>query len=58
MVGALALAFAVTGQKLLIIGLVAIFRAFERTSVPGDAHALGTFLVLIGALSWLAVPVR
>ena len=56
---ALALAFALTAQKLLIIiGLVAAFRALQRTSVPGDARALATFVALVGALSWLAIPVR
>ena len=58
-VAALALAFVFTAQKLLIIvGLVAVFRAFQRTAVPGDARALATFVGLVGALSWLSMPVR
>ena len=41
-VGALALAFVLTAQKLLIIvGLVAVFRAFQRTAVPGDTRDPG-----------------
>lgn len=58
-VAALALAYVFTAQKLLIIvGLVAVFRAFQRTTAPGDARALATFVALVGALSWLSLPVR
>jgi len=53
-VAASALAFAATGQKLLIlIGLVATFRAFQATTTA-DSRAFATFVGLIAALSWLA----
>ena len=55
-VGVVALALFATGQGLLIIlGLVAVFRAFQKTATAaGDRHTLVTFVVLVGALSWLA----
>jgi Zn-dependent protease len=44
-----------TGQKLLIvIGAVAVWRAFQREAGPGDQRTLITFLVLIASLSWMA----
>jgi Zn-dependent protease len=53
-VAASALAFAATGQKLLILlGLVAAFRAFQATTTA-DSRAFATFVGLIAALSWLA----
>jgi Zn-dependent protease len=53
-VAAAALAFAATGQKLLILlGLVAAFRAFQSTTTS-DNRAFATFMGLIAALSWLA----
>jgi Zn-dependent protease len=53
-VGASALAFAATGQKLLILlGLVATFRAFQTTTAA-DSRTFATFVGLIAALSWLA----
>ena len=54
-VGVVALALFLTGQGLLmILGLVAVFRAFQKTATAGDMHTLVTFVVLVGALSWLA----
>jgi Zn-dependent protease len=54
-VAATALAFFVTGQKLLIlVGLVAVFRAFQTTTAAGDSRTLAMFVGLVGALSWLA----
>lgn len=51
-------AFALTGQKLLLlVGLVAVYRAFQRTDAAGDATATATFVVLVGALSWLSLGV-
>ena len=53
-VAASALAFAATGQKLLLLlGLVAAFRAFQA-STTADSRAFATFVGLIAALSWLA----
>jgi Zn-dependent protease len=53
-VAASALAFFATGQKLLILlGLVAAFRAFQSTTTA-DGRTFATFVALIAALSWLA----
>jgi len=53
-VGASALAFFATGQKLLIlVGLVAAFRTFQSTTTA-DSRTFATFVALIAALSWLA----
>jgi Zn-dependent protease len=55
-VAALALAYYVTGQKLLlIVGAVALFRAFQRTDTRADAQALLTYVLLVFALAWLSV---
>jgi Zn-dependent protease len=54
-VGAIAIAFYLTSQKLLlIVGAVAVFRAFQKAQHEGDARILATFVALIGALSALA----
>ena len=55
-VGALGLAFLVTSEGLLLlIGAVAVYRALQPSVVTEpNAPALATFLILIGALSWLA----
>ncbi len=54
-VAALAVAYGLTGQKmLLIVGAVAIFRAFQRVQVEGDNTALGTYVILVFALAWLS----
>jgi Zn-dependent protease len=55
-VGALAFAFLVTSEGLLLlIGAVAVYRALQPAVVTEpNMPALATFLVLIGALTWLA----
>lgn len=54
-VAALALAFWLTGVKLLVvIAGFAIWRTFDKTQGPGDGRTLATFLVLIATLSWLS----
>jgi len=54
-VAVVALALVATGQGLLIVlGLVAAFRAFQKTSGAGDLQTLVTFVMLVAALSWLA----
>jgi Zn-dependent protease len=54
-VGVLALAFYLTGQKLLIIvGAVALFRAFQHAETKGDNSALATYVALVFALAWLS----
>ena len=53
--GAIAAAYALTGHKLLILlAGVAAWRAYRMQPGPGDRRVLATFVVLIGALSWLA----
>lgn len=48
-----------TEQRFLfLLGGVAAYRALQRESGPGDRRVLATFVVLIGALSWLARGVR
>jgi len=57
-VAALGGAYLLTGQKLLfIVGAVAIYRAAQRDVGPGDRRVLATFIVLVGALSWIAKAV-
>ena len=54
-VAAIAITFALTGQKLLIIvGAVAIWRTFQSAVTLGDRRTLATFIVLIAVLSWLS----
>lgn len=54
-VGSIGAAYFATGQRLLLlIGLVAAWRAFQRPAGPGDRRTLLTFVVLVAALSWLA----
>ena len=54
--GALGVAFLLTNEGLLLlIGAVAVYRALQPAVVPeGNTPALATFLMLIGALTWLA----
>jgi Zn-dependent protease len=55
LVVAIALALIVTGQRLLIIiGGVAVWRALQRDTGPGDVRVLGTFVGLVATLSLLA----
>ena len=52
----IALAYFATHQKmLLLIGAVALWRAFQKTAVPGHRDTLLKFSGLVAALSWLAV---
>ena len=58
-VGVVIVALAITEQSMLVlIGLVAAWRAFESESGPGDVGVLATFSGLVLALSWLARGVR
>ena len=55
MVAATALAFAVTRQRLLLlVGIVALVRAAQTTTAPGDTRTMATFMGLVAALSWLS----
>jgi len=54
-VAAFALAFWLTGFKLIILlVIVAAWRAFGRDAGPGDASTFANFLGLVGVLSWMA----
>jgi Zn-dependent protease len=58
-VAGLALAFQLTGQKmLLLVGIVAIVRAFQRTETKGDNVALATYVSLVVALAGLSISYR
>jgi Zn-dependent protease len=47
--------FWLTAQKfLLIVGAVAIFRAFQRTTTPGHTRTLMAYSALVIALGWLS----
>ena len=47
-----------TGQRLLwIVGGVAAWRATQKVVGPGDRRILATFVVLVAALSWIAMAV-
>jgi Zn-dependent protease len=53
---AIAGAYYVTAQKmLLIVGAVALFRAFRKTETEPDYRAMATYVVLVFALGWLSV---
>jgi Zn-dependent protease len=55
LVAAIALALMVTEQRLLfIVGGVAVWRALQQETGPGDTRVLATFVVLVIALSLLA----
>ena len=55
---AIAIALIVTRQRLLfIVGGVAVWRALQQETGPGDTRILATFVVLIVALSMLAYGV-
>ena len=54
-VGAIAIAYLLTNQRmLLLIGIVAVWRAVQREQGPGDTKAFATYVGLVGTLSWLA----
>ena len=58
-VAAIAVALLLTEQPLLfIVGAVAVWRAMQRESGPGDARIVATFVALVMALSLLAKSVR
>ena len=55
LVATVALMLLATEQRLLlIVGGVAVWRAFQRDAGPGDTRTLATFVVLVIALAWLA----
>ena len=52
---AVVVALWLTEQRFLfILGAVAVYRALQNESGPGNRRVLATFVVLIAALSWLA----
>jgi Zn-dependent protease len=54
-VAVVAVALIATEQRLLlIVGAVAVWRALERDTGPGDTRVLATFVILVVALAWLA----
>jgi Zn-dependent protease len=58
-VGAVLVALLWTEQRLLfLVGGVAVWRALQRESGPGDRRVLATFVVLVLALAWLGRAVR
>jgi hypothetical protein len=58
-VAAIVVALLVTEQRLLLlVGGVAVWRALQQDTGPGDSRVLATFIVLVGALSWLARGVQ
>jgi len=53
---AIGIAGYVTGQRMmLVIGIVAAWRAFQRTDTKPDTSALATYIMLVFALAWLSV---
>ena len=57
-VGAIGLMVWLTGQKLLwIVGGVAAWRATQKVVGPGDRRILATFVLLVAALSWIAMAI-
>jgi Zn-dependent protease len=55
LVGAVAVALLITEQRVLfIIGAVAVWRALQQETGPGDTRVLATFAGLVVALSLLA----
>jgi len=55
LVAVIALALVATEQRLLfIVGAVAVWRALQQETGPGDTRVLATFMMLIVALAWLA----
>ena len=58
-VAAIAVALVLTEQRLLfIVGGVAVWRALQRDTGPGNARVLATFVALVMALSLLAQGVK
>jgi len=59
LVAVIGLALWLTEQRLLLlVGGVAVWRSFQRETGPGDLRVLGTFVVLVMALSLLASNVK
>jgi Zn-dependent protease len=57
-IGAIAIAYLLTNQRmLLLIGIVAVWRAVQREQGPGDGKAFATYVGLIAALSWLSMAI-
>jgi Zn-dependent protease len=55
-IAAVGAAFAITGQRMLIlVGAVGVYRLFRPAVTRPDNATLATFIVLVGALSWLSV---
>jgi Zn-dependent protease len=55
LVAVIALALIATEQRLLlVVGAVAVWRALQQETGPGDTRVLATFMMLIVALAWLA----
>jgi Zn-dependent protease len=55
LVAVIALALVATEQRLLfVVGAVAVWRALQQETGPGDTRVLATFMTLIIALAWLA----
>jgi Zn-dependent protease len=56
MVVVIGIAFALTRERLLLgVGLLTIYRAFDKNApTERDTSTLGTFIILIAALSWLS----
>jgi Zn-dependent protease len=58
-VAAVAITLAATEQRMLfLVGGVAVWRALQQEQGPGDRRTLATFVVLVGALAWIARAVR
>jgi Zn-dependent protease len=58
-VATVVIALWLTEQRFLfLLGGVAAYRALQRESGPGNRRVLATFVVLVGALSWLARGAR
>ena len=57
--GAIAAALWATEQRMLfLVGGVAIWRASQKEVGPGDRRVLATFVLLVGALAWIAMAVK
>jgi Zn-dependent protease len=56
MVVVIGIAFALTRERLLLlVGLITIVRAFDKNApTTRDVSTLGTFIILVAALSWLS----
>ena len=59
LVAVIVVALLLTEQRLLlVVGGVAVWRALQKETGPGNPRVLTTFIVLVIALSWLARGVR